>query len=99
MGFEFLRQTLRISYPGASLALAHGFIVAQLAVHGLDQPDAIAQRSIKRMDRFFFKVREIAHTADPMAFFVQVALMTSLTGRFKQAVVWTVVFFHYFLDQ
>jgi hypothetical protein len=99
MRFEFFCQALRVSYPGTSLTLAYGFIVPQLAVYGLDQPNAVAKRSVERVDRFFFKIREIAHTANPMTFSVQVALMTSLTGRFKQTVVRTVVFFHYFLYQ
>jgi hypothetical protein len=87
MRVEFLGQPMRITNPRAGFTGTRGLIVSQLAVQGFDQPDAVTQGGIERVDRLPAEIREVVQTGRPVAFPVDVTVLTALTRGLEKALV------------
>ena len=84
---EFLGQPMRITNPRAGFTGTRGLIVSQLAVQGFDQPDAVTQGGVERVDRLPAEIREVVQTGRPVAFPVDVTVLTALTRGLEKALV------------
>jgi len=98
MMLAFLHEMLRISDPAAGLAGTRRFIMPQMTVQRLDEPDSFTQGNAEGLVGLKTELLEIFHAVFPTAIARSIAMITSFTGGFEQVLFRVVTFPDQFFD-